>query len=418
MKVAIVSDHLPGFHKIWSGAELIAVTLHDMLKKTGAEAFFLTSTFDANENRRYSNVFEIKTPLKKYEVVLGNFPVDLKAIGSLHKILREQKPDIVHINGKYLYLPSIIVCSRLRIPFVYTVADYWLFCPRTFIRKPDGSRCEHYHGAECLECLGEMKEGSVKKIVSRIPAPLLKIFFLARKVVFNHYNRKVKTYVALSETSKNRLVDYGIPSDNVRVIYHYFLKELQETNERIDPTSAIFIGWLSVENGIHVLVDAFIKVLEDIPEAKLYLIGTGKDRFVADLKKKINSNNAQNNILFLGKKENAEALSIMTKCDVVVVPHQWPKEFGPIVLIEAAALEKPVVTSKTGATHEFVSDTVNGFLVEDFRNPSTFAEKIKYLLSNPETAKEMGEKGRENVRFVFDNSYADELIQLYNSLIK
>ena len=417
MKVAIVSDHLPGYHKIWSGAELIAVTLHDMLKKTGAEAFFITSTFDANENRQYSNVFEVKTPLKKYEVVLGNFPVDLKAIADLRRILKEQKPDIVHINGKYLYLPSIIVCSILKIPFVYTVADYFLFCPRTFIRKPDGSRCEHYHGPECLECLSEMKEGSVKEIVSRVPAPLLKIFFQIRKALFNHYNQKVKTYVALSETSKNRLIEYGIPPDKVRVIYHYFLKELKETKEKIDPTSAIFIGWLSVENGIHVLVEAFIKVLKDLPEAKLYLIGTGKDKFVAGLKEKINSSNAQDNILFLGKKENAEALSIMEKCGVVVVPHQWPKEFGPIVLIEAAALGKPVVTGRIGATHEFVSDKSNGFLVDSYWDPSAFAEKIHFLLSNPETAREMGRKGKDNVKFVFDNSYADELIRLYNSLI-
>lgn len=418
MKVAIVSDHLPGYHTIWSGAELIAITLHDMLKKAGADAFFLTSTFDANENRGYGNVFEIKTPLKKFEIVLGNFPVDLQAIHTLHKTLKEQKPDIVHINGKYLYLPSIIACSRLKIPFVYTVADYFLLCPRTFIRKPDGSKCEHYHGAECLECLSEMKEGSVKKIVSKIPAFLLKIFFLSRKAVFNHYNQKVNTFVALSETSKKRLVEYGIPPDKVSVIYHYFLTKLRETNEKIDPVSAIFIGWLSVENGTHVLVDAFIKVLEDIPEAKLYLIGTGKDRFVAGLREKINTNNVQNNILFLGKKENAEALSIMTKCDVVVVPHQWPKEFGPIVLIEAAALGKPVVTSKTGATHEFVSDRVNGFLVESFRDPLAFAEKIQFLLSNPETAREMGRKGKDKVKFAFDNSNADTLIQLYNSLIR
>ena len=418
MKVAIVSDQLPGYHKIWSGAELIAITLHDMLKKAGADAFFLTSTFDTNVNRQYSNVFEIKTPLKKYEVVLGNFPLDLRAISDLYKTIKQQKPDIVHINGKYLYLPSIIVCSLLAIPFVYTVADYFIFCPRTFIRKPNGSDCDHYHGSECFECLSEMKEGSIKKVVSRIPAFILKAFFLIRKTIFNYYNTKVKSYIALSESSKKRLVDYGISSESVHVIYHYYLRELQETKEKIDPISAIFIGWLSVENGTNVLVDAFIEVLKDIPDATLYLIGTGKDRFVAGLREKIKNNNAQNNILFLGKRENTEALSIMTKCDAVVVPHQWPKEFGPIVLIEAAALEKPVVTSKIGATNEFVLDNVNGFLVEDYQNPSAFAEKIKYLLSSPETAQKMGKKGKENVKFVFDNTYANELIKLYNDLIK
>ncbi len=418
MKVAIVSDHLPGYHKIWSGAELITITLHDILKNAGVEAFFLTSTFDANENRTHHNVFEIKTPLKKYEIVLGNFPVDLKAIGDLYRILKTQKPDIVHINGKYLYLPSIIACSLLKIPFVYTVADYFLFCPRTFIRKPDGSNCDHYHGGRCCECLSEMKEGSVKNLVSRIPVFFLKTFFITRKIVFDYFNTKVNAFIALSKASKKRLVEYGIPSKKVKVVYHYLIKEIQESRDRIDPISAIFIGWLSVENGINILVDAFVEVIKDIPQAKLYLIGTGKDKFVAGLEERINRNNAQDNIIFLGKKENAEALSIMAKCDAVVVPHQWPKEFGPVVLIEASALGKPVVTSKIGATDEFVADTVNGFLVADYRNPYAFAEKIGYLLANPTIAHEMGEKGKANVPFVFDNSSAQALIQMYEGLIK
>jgi len=418
LKVAIVSDHLPGYHKIWSGAELITITLHDILKNAGVNAFFLTSTFDANENRTHHNVFEIKTPLKKYEIVLGNFPVDLTAIGDLYRVLKTQKPDIVHINGKYLYLPSIIACSLLKIPFVYTVADYFLFCPRTFIRKPDGSNCDHYHGGRCYECLSEMKEGSVKNMVSRIPVFLLKTFFLTRKILFDYFNTKVNAYIALSKASKKRLVEYGIPSKKVKVVYHYLIKEMQESRDRIDPVSAIFIGWLSVENGINILVDAFVEVIKEIPQAKLYLVGTGKDKFVAGLKERINRNNAQDNIIFLGKKEHAEALSIMSKCDAVVVPHQWPKEFGPVVLIEASALGKPVVTSKTGATDEFVSDTVNGFLVADYHSPSAFAEKISYLLANPAIAREMGEKGKANVPFVFDNSSAQALIQMYEGLIK
>jgi glycosyltransferase involved in cell wall biosynthesis len=262
-----------------------------------------------------------------------------------------------------------------------------------------------------------MKEGIVKKIVTRIPVFVLKIFFIARKFVFNYFNKKVDTYIALAHASRKRLIEYGIPADRVRVVYHYFLSPLKETSEQIDPVSAIFIGWLSVENGTNVLVDAFIRVLQDMPQAKLYLIGTGKEPFVAGLRTKVAENNAQKSIIFLGKKENAEALSILKKCGVVVVPHQWPKEFGPVVLIEATALDKPVITGKIGATDEFVSDTVNGFLVEDYKNPAAFAEKIKYLLSNPQIAREMGKKGRDKVGFVFDNSSAEELMGVYKGLI-
>lgn|GEM_PF-2496958 len=418
MKVAIVSDHLPGYHTIWSGAELIAVTLRDILSNVGVETFFITSSFTANENRSIQNVFEVKTPLKKHEIVFQNFPVDIIALFDLVRVLKQQKPDVVHINGKYLYLLTIIACSLLKIPCVYTVADYFIFCPRVIIRKPDGTNCDTYHGSECYQCLGEMKEGIVKKILTKTPINVFKPLLVLRKVLFNYYNRRVDTYIALSNTSKKRLAEYGIPLDNIKIIYHYILKKLKETNEPVKPCSAIFIGWLSLENGTDVLVNAFIHVIKQIPDAMLYLVGTGKERFVGKLKEVINTNTAQNNIIFLGKKENAEALSILKKCAVVVVPHQWPKEFGPIVLIEAAALGKPVITSKIGATHEFISDTITGFLVEDFRNPKAFAEKIIYLLSNPEIAVHMGEKGKATTQFVYNNSCGEELIHVYSGLKK
>lgn len=416
MKIAIISDHLPGYHTIWSGAELIAITLNDILQKAGVETYFLTSTYTAQENRTVQNVFQINTPLKKYEIIIQNFPVDIAALWSLFRTLKEKKPDAVHINGKYLYLPAIIVCSILKIPFVYTVADYFIFCPRVIIRKPDGSNCEKYHGTDCSVCLGEMKEGWIKNILLKTPPVVLSPFLLLRKWIFNYYNKKVNSYIALSNTSKNRLVEYGIHPDKVKIVYHYYLKEPSPTNECIDPCSAVFVGWLSLENGTDILVKAFLLVLKDLPNAKLYLVGTGKERFVAQLKERICAHNAQNNILFLGKKENQEALSILQKCAVVVVPHQWPKEFGPIVLIEAAALGKPVITSNIGASHEFITDAVSGFLVSAFNDPDAFAEKIIHLLSHPEIAVRMGEKGKEKMRFVYTNSCAEELIELYSNL--
>ncbi|MDI6840291.1 MAG: glycosyltransferase family 4 protein [bacterium] len=416
MKVGIVSDHLPGYHKIWSGAELIAVTLSDILKSVNCEIFFLTSSFDYTKNKQGNLVYEINTPLKKYEAVVSNFPLDVCAIINLYGILKKTKPDIVHINGKYLYLPTIITCLMLKIPIVYTVADYFIFCPRTFIRKPNGDNCSTYHGAECYQCVSEMKQGILKTITYITPNILLKTFFLIRAKVFDYFNQKVDCFVALSKPSRQRLIDYGIKPERVKVIYHYKLAKLGETKEDIKGPAVGFAGWISVENGVDILVDAFLDVLGLIPEAKLYLIGTGKEAFVKNLKDKVVQNNAQDSIFFLGKKNNPETLSIISKCNVVVVPHQWPKEFGPLILIEALAVGRPVITSKIGATDEFIESRENGFLIDDFKNYKKFAEKIQYLLTNPEIAERMGKKGKSKVRFIFENYSSYELLNLYTNL--
>lgn len=417
MKVAIISDYLPQYHKIWSGAELIAVTLSDMLKTKGYEVFFLTTPFDFTIQNDGNEIYPINTPLKRLGTLSRNFPIDICAIRNIYKILKEKKPDIVHINAKYLFLPTLIACLRLKIPTVFTVPDYFIFCPTTFIRRPDGSSCTGYHGKNCYECLSVLSEGSFKKIVGFTPSFFIKYLLVLRAKEFDYFLKKVSAYVVLSNISKNRLVNYGIPSEKVRLIYHYKLATLKETKENIGTPSAVFVGWLSEENGIDILIKAFGFVAKKIKEAKLYLVGTGRDNFITNIKTDIALLNIVDNVIFLGKRENGEALSIISKCDLAVVPHQWPKEFGPIILLEALALGKPVITSRIGATTEFVSDGENGFLITDHTNPQAFADRLLQLLSDTNLAKKMGRKSIESVSFLYDDSSSRKIIELYQRLV-
>lgn len=417
MKVAIISDYLPQYHKIWSGAELIAVTLSDMLKTKGGEVFFLTTPFDFSIQNDGNEIYPINTPLKRLGTLSRNFPIDVCAIRNIYRILKEKKPDIVHINAKYLFLPTLIACLRLKIPTVFTVPDYFIFCPTTFIRKPDGSSCTGYHGKNCYECLSVLSDGSFKKLVGFTPSFFIKNLLALRAKEFDYFLKQVSAYVVLSNISKNRLVNYGIPAEKVKLVYHYKLATLKETEENIATPSAVFVGWLSEENGTDILIKAFGFVANKIKQAKLYLVGTGKDNFITNIKTDIARLNIVDNVIFLGKRENREALSIISKCDIAVVPHQWPKEFGPLIVLEAMALGKPVITSRIGATDEFVKDRENGFLISDYKNPEAFAEKILYLLNNPDMIKAMGEKGREKISFLFDDSQAKEMLNLYYEVI-
>ena len=130
MKVAIISDYLPKYHRIWSGAEIIAVTLSEMLKNKGCDVFFLTVPFDFSVQDDTNRVIPIKTPLKRLGTVSRNFPVDIGAIINIYKFLKHEKPDIVHINAKYLFLPTMIACRILKIPTLFTVPDYFILAQR------------------------------------------------------------------------------------------------------------------------------------------------------------------------------------------------------------------------------------------------------------------------------------------------
>ena len=417
MKVAIVSDYLPAFHKVWSGAELLAVTLGEILREKNYDVLFLTTPWDFKPSGGHDTVCAVRTPAKQFGTLSRNFPVDITALWCLYRKLKTYKPDVVHINAKYLLLPTIVACSKLKIPTVFTVPDYFMFCPTTFIRKPDGSACTHYHGARCCGCLPLLENDFARRILTRMPKCFSRAVLGLRAKQFDHFLKKVGAYIALTKVSKDRLVEYGIPEEKISIIYHYRLAKPRKSDVSISRPSAVFVGWLSEENGTDILVEAFARAVQGNNRARLYLVGTGEDSFVNKLKERIADNDITENVFFLGKRDNKEALDIISKCEVVVVPHQWPKEFGPVILLEAMALGKPVITSKIGATDEFVSDGENGFLVENYRSPWEFAEKMQLLLDSRDMARKMGRKAKKSVNFLLGESCVEEISRLYSSLV-
>lgn len=412
MNICIVSDYLPKYHKIWSGAEVIASFLSEILEQIRYETFFITTRFNKKELKG-EKIFQVSTPFIKLGMFSRNFPIDFIAYWSIFTILKKYKPDIVHINAKYLFLPTIKACNTLKIPAVFTVPDYFIICPRGWILKTSGENCTDYHGESCYECLL-----STKKNIRFVPTFFLKKSLKLRATLFNYYLEKIGAYIVLTETSRRRLRDYGIPQEKIHVIYHYRLKEPyinKEVKEVINP-AIFFIGWISEHKGINVLIEAFSEIHKEFNEAMLYIVGVGEDNFVKRLKGRINQMNLNQNIKFLGKRKNEEVLGLISQSDIVVVPEQWNNEFGPVILVEALGLGKPVVASKIGATSEFIKDGKNGFLVEDYRNPLAFAEKIKILLTDKVRAAKMGEFAKNTVAFLSDGSTEKKIINLYNEL--
>lgn len=417
MNVAIISDYLPDYHRQWSGAELVATSLGGLLEEGGWRPFFVTTPFDFAPKRPAAHVRAVGTPLKRLGTLSRNFPLDLAAIRNVRAVLEEERADIVHINAKYLFLPALIAAARLDIPAVFTVPDYFIFCPTTFLRRPDGSACESYHGAGCRHCLTVLGDGAMGRLAARAPDRLARALLSLRAAEFRYLLGKVSLFIALSETSKQRLVDAGIGGERVEVAYHYRVGEPGRTSERIESPAAVFVGWLSEENGAGILIEAFAEVAAQQPDARLYLVGEGDAGYVEALKRNAAGLGIADNVFFLGRKANEEALAIVAAGDVVVVPHQWPKEFGPVILIEALALGRPVITSGIGAPREFVRDGGNGFIVDDFTNPAAFAGKIRQLFAEPQLAARMGAEAGESAALLSPERTTAKLSSLYRELM-
>jgi len=170
-----------------------------------------------------------------------------------------------------------------------------------------------------------------------------------------------------------------------------FLRNGIHTNMDILQT-ILYAGVLTPLKGIHHLINAFVFIAEDFPSARLVIIGKDENKaYAADLKKQIKELGLNNRVHFIGPQPQSELAIWMAKASVLVLPSM--SEGLGRVIIEAMATGTPVIGSRVGGIPELVEDGVRGFLVPP-GDEKALAEKIRWILNNPEEAREMGSRAR------------------------
>lgn len=108
---------------------------------------------------------------------------------------------------------------------------------------------------------------------------------------------------------------------------------------------------------------------------------------------------------------------ILFLSDIVVLPSYY-REGIPRILLEAAAMGKPIVTTDLPGCKEVVQDGVNGFLIPP-KNVNALAEAIEKLLLNKDLRKEMGILSRKKAIEEFDSDIVfRETLILYSEFLK
>lgn len=128
-----------------------------------------------------------------------------------------------------------------------------------------------------------------------------------------------------------------------------------------------------------------------------------------ELRRFADANGLQGRVLFLGEISADEMRDWYGASSIVVLPSD--SEGLPRVLLEAQAMEKPIVTYDSGGTSEAIVPNQTGFLVKK-GDVETLADKIGFLLQTETERLRMGERGRQ---FVCRKFSVSELIQRHES---
>ena len=155
----------------------------------------------------------------------------------------------------------------------------------------------------------------------------------------------------------------------------FFIPKQKETGVNA-PISLLFIGRLVPQKGIDILLKAFKLLLESNLNVELTIGGTGENQKEYQLL--CNELGLGENVSWLGNLDRNQVRDTLQQCDVFVLPSR--NENNPVVILEALACGKPVITTSCGGPEEMISQ-VDGLIVEP-ENTIELSRKIQVLLND------------------------------------
>jgi glycosyltransferase involved in cell wall biosynthesis len=163
--------------------------------------------------------------------------------------------------------------------------------------------------------------------------------------------------------------------------------------------------------GHALLIQAFREIRRRKREAKLLIVGEGYlFKGLKDLVDRYGLNDA---VVFTGFQ--AEVAPIIATFDVAVLPSLF--EGMGRVLVEAMAMEKPVVASRVGGIPDLVEHGVNGYLVSP-GDAKGLEHAVFTILDDPSLARRMGKEGRKSISDRFSAAtMVDSIERVYHELL-
>jgi len=310
----------------------------------------------------------------------------------IEALLRRERPDLAHVhNIWYRISPSAYAaCHDAGVPVVQTLHNFRMFCANALLLR---------NGHPCEECVGKTPWRSVRcgcfrgSRLATAPVAFSEWLHATRGTWLSG----VDNYIALTRFALERFVAAGVPRERISV----------KPNFLADPpspaggagTGALFVGRLTPEKGIPVLLDAAARV--NHRDFGLEIIGDGSLRDTVDLA----AQRSGGRIRIAGPKCRNSCLEAMRRALFVVVPSICYENF-PLAIVEAFACGIPVLASRLGAMAEIVEDGRTGRLFAA-GDAADLASAMAWLTDHPAKCTEMGRAARAvfEARYTADTNF-------------
>lgn len=239
--------------------------------------------------------------------------------------------------------------------------------------------------------------------------PFLLRIFKKADCILTTSPQLVKTSPILSKFSyKSKVVPYGIDISRFSNPDKVTSSKLR-ANYNSSPI-ILFVGRLRYFKGLQYLIDAMKNV-----NATLLIVGAGSEENT--LKEKVSREGLESKIFFLGEIPNDNLPEYFDACDIFVLPSSHRSESFGIVLIEAMASGKTVISTELGTGTSFVNIHEKTGLVVPPRNPELLAKAINRLMTDDALRKKFEVNAKKRSEEFSKEHLNERIVKIYGELL-
>lgn len=303
-------------------------------------------------------------------------PSDFTGVQAVRRALREEGPfDVIHGHSSKGGAVARLAALTAGIPAVYT--------PHA-VRTMDPT----------MSSLTRIAVGSAERLLA-----------------------SVSVLIAVSPREAEHLLRMGIPRERLRVVLNCIRPTELPTASRarselglpLDAWVVGFVGRLTTQKAPEVLLSAFYRVVQFVPEALLVIIGDGPLR--RPLQRACEQLGLDKHVRWMGERNGQRS---MPAFDVMALPSRY--EGLPQVLLEALHAGLPIVATEEASAGLIVEPGVNG-LVVPVDDPDAVADAILYMLTHDRERESFAWASRYRAARFTQDRMVEETEQVYREVV-
>lgn len=302
------------------GVERGVVELNREFVKKGIESFVISAGGKLENQINFDGGNHIK-----FDVCSKNIFTAFRRVNALKKILKDLKPDIIHVRSRVPAWLVYFANKSLKIKVVSTVHGF----------NSVGFYSSIMQKADAVICVSN----SIKEYIQK------------------HY-----------QTNENKItvIPRGIDLElfNPKNIDETFIENFKKEFNLKDKFIVSSVGRVTQLKDYETFIKAILLVKKEIPNIIGLIVGgvrSDKEDYLNSLKNLTKQLGLEKNIIFTGSQSKIEQIYVLS--DVIISSSKKPESFGRAVA-EAICMNKPVVATNHGGVKDIIIENINGFFFE------------------------------------------------------